>query len=170
MRSHRGVTMVELVMVISISMILAAVSIVGFQGVQSWRAASAVKRLRADFRHARNLAMLSSRRTALVIVDEAAMTYELRQEAAPSAGSRSLSVLTHPVTGQDWSVTLGGIAAGLSLQSNNGPSDGVIGFDADGMPIDSGGALWGGDIDLLFSTGAAIHVAWRTGIAEVIWP
>ena len=98
------------------------------------------------------------------------MIYELRQEAAPSAGSLSLSVLTHPVTGQDWRVTLGGIAAGLSLQSNNGPSDGVIGFDADGMPIDSGGARWGGVIDLLFNSGAAIHVARRTGIAEVTWP
>ncbi len=170
MNSNRGVTVVELVMVIVVTMILAGASIAGLNGVQAWRAAAAVKRLYADCGFARNLAMLSARRTALVIVDEASMSYELRQEAAPGVGALVTTPLTHPVTGQDWRVVLGSVATGLSLLSSNGPAGGVIGFDADGLPIDGGGAHWNADIDLVLSSGATIGIEQQTGIAELIWP
>jgi prepilin-type N-terminal cleavage/methylation domain-containing protein len=170
MKSNRGVTLVELVVVIVIAAILAGVSIRGLSGVQQWRAAAAAKRLQADCLHARNLAILSSRRTAIVIVDAGGMVYQLRQEATPSAGALLTTPLTHPITGQDWQVALGGLASGLSLLSNNGPSDGVIGFDADGMPIDANGALWNADVTLSLSSGATIKIEQQTGIAEMIWP
>ncbi len=170
MRSNRGVTVVELVMVIVVTMILAGGSIAGLNGVQEWRSAAAVKRLHADCGFVRNLAMLSARRTALVIVDQASMTYELRQEAEPGVGALVTSPLTHPITGQDWRVVLGSVATGLSLLSNSGPSGGVIGFNTDGLPIDASGALWNADIDLSLSSGATIAIEQQTCIAELIWP
>ncbi len=170
MKSNRGVTIVELVMVIVVTMILAGASIAGLNGVQAWRSAAAVKRLHADFGFVRNLAMLSTRRTALVVVDQASMTYELRQEAAPGAGTLVTTPLTHPVTGQDWRVVWGSVATGLSLLSNSGPAGGVIGFDADGLPIDASGTLWNADIDLSLSSGATIAIEQQTGIAELTWP
>ena len=173
-RSGRGpvpaVTIVELVMVIIVTMILAGASIAGLNGVQSWRAAAAARRLHADFAYARNLAVLSSRRTALAIVDKATLTYELRQEAVPATGALVASVLTHPATGKDWSVTLGGLASGLSLQSSDGPANDVIGFDADGLLIDSSGGQWNGDISLSLSSGATINLTQATGVAELVWP
>ena len=170
MRSNRGVTLVELIVVISLTAILAGVSIRGFGGVQAWRAAAAAKRFHADCLHARNLAILSSRRTAIVIVDASGMVYQLQQEAAPAEGTLLTTPLTHPLTGQDWQVALGSLASGLSLQSNDGPPGGVIGFDSDGLPIDANGALWNADVNLSLSSGVTIEIEQYTGIAELIWP
>ncbi len=169
MNPARAFTIVELVLVITVSVILSAVAIGGLLGYDSWRSAAAVKRIQADLLYARQLAMQSQRRT-LCVFDTGAQTYALQQEATPGSGAVTGASLTHPLTEANWSVAMSGLSASLTVSSVSGASGNTFGFDANGMPIESTGAAVSGDVDVTFSDGVKLRVAQHTGIAEIIRP
>jgi Tfp pilus assembly protein FimT len=169
MRPARGVTLVELVTVIVLTLVLTSVAIGGLVGMRTWRRAAAVRRIHADVLYARHLAMLSSRRT-LCVFDTASQTYELRQEAAPASGVVAATVIEHPTSAGPWTVALADLAGDLRVVSVVGVSAATLGFGADGLPIESSGAWVGQDVRIDFDNGAAIEVRRGSGFAEVIWP
>jgi len=166
--SSRGVTLVELVLVIVLTLILAAVAIGGFTGMQTWRAAAAARRTHADLTFARDLALLSSRRT-LFVFGKSGESYEIQQEAVPSSGRIAGSVLEHPLTGQAWTVSLDELSAGLRVATGGLP-EGGLGFGSDGMPLTDAGKPTRDDVVVRFNSGAQIVIESGTGIGNLSWP
>jgi prepilin-type N-terminal cleavage/methylation domain-containing protein len=164
--SKQGFTLTELVMVIVLTLILAAASIAGLQGIGTWRSAAAVRRVQADVFYARNLALLSSRRT-LCVFHTGSDTYEVQQEASPASGSISAAVIDHPLTGEPWQVALPDLCAGLGISSAPTPT---FGFGIDGCPVSMSGSRISSDIDVTFNTGATLTVIAGSGLSEVSWP
>ncbi|HUU97941.1 MAG TPA: hypothetical protein VM487_19565 [Phycisphaerae bacterium] len=169
MKRARAVTLVELVLVIVLTLILASVAIGGLKGVQTWRAAAAIRRIHADLTYTRNLAMISSRRT-LCTFDSSADSYEIRQEAVPSQGQITGSLVQHPLTGQSWSVLLADLGGAVAIDTVTGVSDESLGFGGDGMPLDALGQPVTGDVTVGLSNAAEIVVYRGSGLSEVVWP
>jgi Tfp pilus assembly protein FimT len=165
----RAVTLVELVLVIVLTLILASVAIGGLKGVQTWRAAAATRRVQADLTYARDLAMISSRRT-LCTFDSSAGSYEIRQEAAPTHGLIIGSLVQHPLTGQPWSVLLADLGGAIAIDAVSGVSDESLGFGGDGMPLDASGQPVTGNVTVELSNGAEIVIHRGSGLNEVVWP
>ena len=169
MKATRAITLVELVVTISLTLILAAVSVGGLVGVQTWRAASAVRRVHADLSYARARAMLSSCRT-LCTIDTGSQSYELRQEAQPGTGKIDGQLLTHPLREADWRVSLADLGGGLTMDKVQGLKGGALGFGAEGLPLQASGQVITKDVHIRFSTGARIVVHGGSGFCELCWP
>lgn len=169
MKRAHGVTLVELVLVIVLTLILASAAIGGLKGVQTWRAAAAIRRIQADLTYTRNLAMISSRRT-LCVFDSSGDSYEIRQEAVPSQGPISGSPVLHPLTGQPWSVALAELGGAVGINTVTGVSNESLGFGGDGMPLDALGQPAAGNVTVELSNGADIVVYRGSGLSEAVWP
>ncbi len=169
MTRRSGFTLVELVLVISLTLVLTAGAISGLRGVDTWRASSAVRRVQTDLQYARDLAVLSARRT-LCVFDLDSMTYEIRQEPTPGGGAISGNVLAHPLTEQPWEVAVSGLSGGLRITSVSTVDPPTFGFGADGRPLDPAGTALRKDVGIRFSNGAALSVRAGSGLCEVRWP
>ena len=169
MKRVRGVTLVELVLTISITLILSSVAIGGLVGVQSWRAASAVRRIHADLSYARASAMLSTRRT-LCAFDLSKHSYELRQEPQPATGTINGKLMRRPLDDQPWRVKLADLGGDVRLVDLPGSKKNAFGFGADGLPVQASGKLLGKDIRIRFTSGAEIVVRTGSGLCELVWP
>jgi prepilin-type N-terminal cleavage/methylation domain-containing protein len=166
---RRSFTLVESVLVLAISAILTAAALGGLQGVQSWRAAAAVRSVQNDVLSARQMALLSTRRT-LCVFDLAQMNYEVQQESAPGSGAIVAAVIDHPLTREPWRVTLSDLAGGLGVSFNPVLSPTTFGFDAVGLPVTGAGSALGSDLVLTFTTGATLTLRAGSGLCEVTWP
>lgn len=166
---HRAFTLVELVLVVSLTLILSAGALAGLRGAQEWRSAAAVRRLQADFTYARNAALLSGRRT-LCVFDAANGTYEIQQEAGAGQGRITGATLTHPATGQPWRVALASLATGLQIDVSPATNRVSFGFDGTGMPVDRNGAALARDLTLTCTPGGVITLRAGSGLCEVSWP
>ncbi len=166
---RRGFTLVESVLAIAISAILTAAALGGLRGVQTWRGAAAVRRVQSDLLSARQMAMLSTRRT-LCVFDLAKMTYEVQQESSPGRGAIVATVIDHPLTSEPWRVTLGDLAAGLGVRFNPVLSPATFGFDAAGLPENTAGSVLAKDLVLTFTSGATLKLRAGSGLCEVNWP
>ncbi|MEW6252977.1 MAG: hypothetical protein AB1716_20255 [Planctomycetota bacterium] len=166
---RRGVTLVELVLVITLTLVLSAAAIGGLRGVQSWRTSAAVRRVQADLDYARSLALLSGRRT-LCRFDLAASSYELQQEPQPASGVIQGSPLVHPLDGRAWQVALDDLAAELTVTLQPVLTASAIGYGTDGLPVDANGTAVGQDVRLTFSNGAVLTLRSGSGLSEVTWP
>ena len=165
MRQRHGFTLVELVLVISLTMILASAALGGLRNMTRWRMSAAVGRVQSDLLYARDLAMLSARRTWCEF-DLRGQAYELGQEPAPASGAIASKPIAHPLTGDTWRVTLAELADGLTVASD----DPEFGFAADGVPVDASGRWLGSSgAEVRFSNGATLTVAGGTGLPEVQW-
>jgi Tfp pilus assembly protein FimT len=165
----RGFTLVESVLVILLTLILTSVALGGLRGVQSWRAAAAVRRVQADLLYARNAALTSGRRT-LCVFDLARMTYEIQQESSPGSGAVAATPLEHPVTGAAWSVALSDLAAGLQVRFAPALNPATFGFDAAGLPMRSTGGALGSDLVMTFGGVGTLTIRAGSGLCEVTWP
>lgn len=165
----RAFTLVELVLVISLTLILSAGALIGLRGTQNWRAAAAVRRLQADFTYARSAALLSGRRT-LCAFDAGNGAYEIQQEASPGSGAITGVTLTHPATGQPWRVVLANLASGLQVDVSPATSRAFFGFEVTGMPVDSSGAALTRDLVLTCRPGGVLTLRAGSGLCEVSWP
>lgn len=165
----RAFTLVESVLAITLTMILSAAALAGLRGVQSWRAAAAVRRVQADVLYARQAALLSGRRT-LCVFDLAKMTYEVQQEASPRTGALVATVLDHPLTSEPWRVALGDLSGGLGVSLAPVLSPSAFGFDATGMPVTSAGSALGSDLVMTFTNRATTTLRAGSGLCEVTWP
>jgi len=168
MRPH-AFTLVESVLAITLTMILSAAALAGLRGVQSWRAAAAVRRIQADVLYARQAAVLSGRRT-LCVFDLAKMTYELQQESSPRSGSFVATVIDHPLTSEPWRVALGDLSSGLGVSFAPILNPSAFGFDAAGMPVTSAGSVLGSDLVMTFTNRATLTLRAGSGLSEVTWP
>lgn len=168
MRS-RGFTLVESIMVIVLTMILATVALAGLRGTQTWRASAAVGRVQSDLLYARSAALLAGRRT-LCVVDTVQNVYTLQQEASPATGAIVGVVLDHPVTGTPWRVALGDLATGLTISFSPALNPTEIGFDATGMPINRAGTPLANDIAMRLGSTGTVTLRAGSGLCEVSWP
>ncbi len=162
-------TLMEMVAVMTLSMILAGIAVGSLRGAGEWRSAAAVRRVRSDVLYARHLAVLSGRRT-LCTFDAAKNTYELQQETTPSSGPIDASTLNHPLTNEPWLIDAQALAPGLGISKVPSAKGGAVGFSAAGMPIDLGGDVLGADQTVTFSSGAILTISAGSGICEVSWP
>lgn len=169
MTRARALTLVELVVTISVAGILIAASIGGLMGVQTWRAASAVRKIQADLSYARARAMLSERRT-LCTFNTGAQRYELAQEPQPATGTIKAQIMPRPLDDEPWRVRLANLGGGIELKGLSGLNNGELGFAADGCPVGASGKPIGKDARIRFSSGAQIVVRAKSGLSEIIWP
>ena len=166
---RRGLTLVELVVTMSIAVVLGTVAIGGMVGVGAWRASSAVRRVQSDLSYARAKAMLTHCRTACVF-DSGNGSYQVQAESQPRSGALATSVLAHPLYDTDWEVVLADLGGGVSISSISGISNGMLGFDSNGLPVSSSGSAVSSDVSITFSTGARIVVYANSGMCEIEWP
>ncbi len=156
-------------LVITLTMILAAGAVSGLRGLDSWRASAAVRRIQADLAYARDVALLSARRT-LCVIDLDKMTYEIQQEAVPSSAAIVASVIDHPLTKESWQVTLSELSRDLRINSVSGLDPPTIGFGSEGVLVNSSGKPLKKDVELTFSSGARLTLRAGSGLCEVRWP
>lgn len=163
----RGLTLVELVVTMCITLILASAAIGGLLGVQSWRAARAAARLAADLSYARAYAMLTERRT-LCTFDLPAQSYRLDAEPSPSTGALIVQPMRHPLTGENWEVQLAELG-GLRITDLEAVDDGALGFGPDGLPLRASGSPIKKDVRISLSNGAQILVFGGSGVCQILW-
>jgi len=169
MMRARAVTLVELAAVIAITLILTASAVAGLVGMQQWQRAAALRRVQADLAHARDLAILSSRRT-LIVLHASPPSYEVQQEADPGSGAISGSALTHPLTGEPWVVAPQDLGGGLTLAWTIPGGATSFGFAADGRPVSAAGVPLAADVQATANNGAEVIVRDGSGVSEVNWP
>ncbi|GEM_PF-3081947 len=166
---RRALTLVELVLVLTLTLILSAAAIGGLRGVQTWRAAAAVRRIQADLQYARSLAMLSTRRT-LCVFEPGNVSYQLQQEPSPASGNIAGQTIIHPVTDQPWQVVLSDLASNLTVSISPAQNPASFGFDTSGALVNAAGSVLAGDVVMSFNTGATIRLHAGSGLCEVTWP
>jgi len=166
MNRRTAFTLAELVTVIVLTTILSAGALAGLRGLGRWRDATAQRRLVADLRHARALAMLTGRRT-MVVFDLASQSWRLEQEDQPAEGSFRGSTIIHPQSFQPWVVRLPDIASSLRIASLTNVSGGRIGFAADGLPIDAAGNRPRKSAVITLNNGRLVAVYAGSGFCEV---
>ncbi|MGE0481418.1 MAG: Tfp pilus assembly protein FimT/FimU [Phycisphaerae bacterium] len=162
---RRGLTLVEMVLVLSLTGVLAAVSVGGFVGFTDWRAATGLKRLADDIRFARQAAIIAGVRTAWVF-DAARQSYELRREPDVASGAFGGAVLPHALTGGDWRVALAEIGAGPIVRVQGTTANTVV-FGSDGLPRNVAGQRVGNNVVIRLIAGGRVVIERRTGVVRM---
>lgn len=166
-KQRRAFTLVELMLVIAMTAIVAGMAAGGLKSVRSAQKSNAVRRVQADLTYARDRAMSTGCRTQWALV-KAAQAYELRAESAPASGTISAKVIKLP-SGAAWHVALRDLAAGLSVSKLTAANSNAVFFAAAGNLINKSGKP-AGDATVKFNSGAIIAISSTTGAAAVHWP
>ncbi len=146
--NNKAFTLVELVMIIALIGIIAAVAIPRMPDPTGVKATEFSDKLRADLRYAQNLAMTGNRRARVAF------------RAVPNGYDITLggSAVTDPATGGPYAVTLNqGHYAGLTI-AFGGFTGSYLEFNSLGVPYDGSGALSAGKSIVIAGGGAAITV------------
>jgi type II secretion system protein H len=131
-RAAAGFTLIEILVVVVILGIVAAVIVPQLNSRDDLKAASAARALTADLIYAQNLA-ITRQQMIYVTFDAAAETYKMVDSLSPE------NVLTHPVLLSPYLVSLGANATMPQLRTtviDTASFDGqsIIGFDEMGVP------------------------------------
>ncbi len=131
----RGFSLIELVAVMTVAAILAAVAVPSMMSTGSMRRRSAAAQVARDLRLARELGCTTGR-TAWLVFDTTAQTYALMQEPMGTPG-RGLSVAwTDPATGRAFQQSMNtGDWVGVTIDSVSLGGGSWIGFDRLGRPL-----------------------------------
>lgn len=164
---RRGVTLVELALVIVVTLALAGAAVGAVKGVSSWRRTGGAKRLVADLSYARDLALLTRCRTKWVFT-AASQSYTLWQESSPASGAIGGAALIDPLTSATWTVSLANLG-GLSISGISGTPDSAVGFGPEGTPLRTSGAAVSGSVLITLSSGAVLTVDRGSGLTGVTW-
>ncbi len=133
----RGFTLIELVIVITIMGILAAVSMPSMSGMSAGRTDLAAVRLAADIRYARALA-LSTHTATSVVVNAATEVYTVYED--DTAGTIAKNPVTQTAAG--FVITYGSLEfSGVSIASADFGGDNKLVWSAEGLPDSSGTAV-----------------------------
>lgn len=168
---HRcGFSLVELVAVLVMAAILAAVAVPAMGELGGSRAREAARLLARDLTYARELAMARGL-TVWVSVNAGTETYTLLAETPGSPGRSGATTLTDPATGATFVRTLGaGEFAGVEITSAGIDGGSEIGFDWMGRPKNQSGASLGAVATILLSgpSGNGVSIQPETGFVRVL--
>ncbi|MBC7771283.1 MAG: type II secretion system protein [Pyrinomonadaceae bacterium] len=165
-----GFTLVELIAVISIVGIMAAVCVPAISNLGSTRDAAAARQMVHDLSYARESSLCSGTRSWIVF-DASATTYSLRAENPASPGQSGASVMRDPSSGNPYSQAFGsGEFAGIGIASAS--FDGVprVGFDWMGRPLNSSDASLSMEGSVMLTGGHGLTVEPGTGFIRFVTP
>lgn len=162
-----GFTLIEMIAVITVIGIIAAVTAPTLSGLDSSRLHSAVSQVRRDLLLARHVAVATGMRT-WVVFDVDANAYEVLQEPSGNPGRGAREPLTDASTGRAWrnSLSEGGFgSARLSSVSIAGAEE--VGFDFRGRSLAADEGLLQEDGEIAFEdTDRTVTIRARTGHVE----
>jgi MSHA pilin protein MshC len=158
-----GFSLVELVTVLVIIGILAAVAVPAVASFSGSRSAVAAQRIARDLSFARHLATSSGRRTWAVF-SVPANSFAVLAEPTGSPGRVNAITCSDPGTGLPLTCTLNADPfAGVSLVSVSFDSGSEVGFDWLGRPLDSAGAQLSAPGVVSLSGGQTVTIAPGSG-------
>ena len=163
-------SLIELIAVIVMTAVLAAVAVPTFNQLADTRAAAAAKQLLRDLSFARQRAVATGT-TSWVVFDAGAETWSVLAEDPDNPGRANASIITDPPTGQTFVQTLGtGAFQGVEIVSADFDGDAEVGFDWLGQPLNAtGGALAASGSATLSGTHGVSVVA-TTGYVSYVAP
>ncbi len=128
----------ELVVVMTVTVIMSGVAVVALSSTTGNRATIAAKRLLRDMTFARQRAIATGTGTWVVFDTGAPQTWSILSEDPSDPGRAAATPLTDPATGADMVETLGtGTFIGVQLVSATFDTGSEVGFDWLGQPLNS---------------------------------
>ena len=132
-----GFTLVELITVLVITAVMAAVAIPSMNAMSANRSIIAGKQVLRDISFARERAMLTGTR-AWVTFNAVTETYSVLTENPASPGRAGAAVITDSATGKPYTIVLNtGEFAGIGIISATFDGGSEIGFDWLGQPLNT---------------------------------
>ncbi len=170
-RLSSGFTMIELIVVMTIVAVLAAIAIPRLAAPGARRLRRASHQLATHIKLARDLAMATSRHT-WVVFDLSGDSYSVYIEDPDNPGRSHRISVTHPETGGDFDVALNtGDFAGVEFGGHFG-GEVELEFDSLGRPYNgTTGTLLPRDVGILLQAGSTtrtVRVVAQTGMVEEV--
>ncbi len=164
----RGFSMVELIAVLVIVGIMAAVGAPAISYAQGSRQRVACRQVARDLNYARERAVATGTRT-WVVFNASTDIYTMLVEVPANPGRANAVALTDPATGKAFSQALNtGDFAGVDLVSVSSGTGSEVGFDWLGKPYDSTSTLLTSAATITLSAGQSVTVEPGTGLARYL--
>ncbi|MBX3385184.1 MAG: prepilin-type N-terminal cleavage/methylation domain-containing protein [Phycisphaeraceae bacterium] len=161
--SGRGFSLVELIVVIVLISLLAAVAIPSLSRAADSRARAGVEQLRRDLEGARDMACHGGVRT-WVVFSIAQQRYECFIESPSNPGRAGRTPRTDPATGRPFSQPIGGPDwSNVSLVSVSFNGGTEIAFDWQGRPLSMAEQPLTSNGQVTFSNGRSLSVSHTNG-------
>jgi prepilin-type N-terminal cleavage/methylation domain-containing protein len=158
-----GFTLIELVAVMVIVAVLAAVAVPSLDAIGQTRAAMAARQLLRDLTFARQRAVATGT-VSWVVFDPDAETWSVLGEDPAAPGRAGAALLTDPATGRNHVQQLdAGSFVGVQIVSAAFDGDVEVGFDWLGRPLNAAETALAADGTVTLSGGHVLRVAAMTG-------
>ncbi len=165
-----GFTLVELIAVMSVIGIMAAVCVPALSSLGSTRDSAAARQLLHDISYARETALCSGTRI-WVTFDTSVESYGLFAESVSSPGQSGATAMQDPSTGYAYYQTLGVaeyVRVGIVSASFDGSP--LVGFDWMGKPLNGAEAALGAAGTVMLTGGHGATVEPDTGYIRLVTP
>ena len=165
-----GFTLVELMAIIVMLSIVAAVAAARLSTIGNTRAAMAAKHLLRDVTFARQHAVATGT-TTWVVFDAAAETWTIGADDPGDPGPAGAIPLRDPATGSTFVETLGtGVFVDVTITSATFDAGENLGFDWLGMPLTNTATALVAQGSVVLTGGYTVIVHQNTGFAEYVSP
>lgn len=167
-----GFSLMELVVVMTVTVIMSGVAVVALSSTTGNRASIAAKRLLRDMTFARQRAIATGTGTWVVFtVGAGPDTWSILSEDPGSPGRAGATALTDPATGADMVETVGtGTFIGVDIVSAVIDAGSEVGFDWLGQPLNSADTTMAAAGTITLSDGHQITVTISTGHIAYVAP
>ena len=170
LRRDGGFTLIELVAVLVIVAVLAAVAVPTLDAIGGTRATMAAKQLLRDLTFARQRAVATGTVT-WVVFDTAAETWSILTEDPDNPGRAGATLMSDPATGRSYTQTLGaGSFVGVQIVSAAFDGDVEVGFDWLGRPLSASESSLAAQGSVTLTANHVVNVAQTTGYASYAAP